>query len=84
MLSFDEIEDCFPEGGHTDNMTGKMCVSAQWLHDFAHAVSAKERKECAKVCEETGKEMSLRYGDGAECLTTSNECAEAIRLRSNV
>jgi hypothetical protein len=42
-----------------------------------------EREECAKLCESIGIEMTERYGDGAECLTTSAECAENIRKRSN-
>lgn len=36
-LTFAEIEECFPEGGHS-NDDGSVTVSAQWLHDFAHAI----------------------------------------------
>lgn len=36
-LSFEEIEDCFPEGATTDEV-GNVVVTAQWLHDFARAV----------------------------------------------
>lgn len=43
MLSFEEIEDCFPEHGATSEANGILC-SAQWLHDFARAVAAKERE----------------------------------------
>lgn len=35
-LSFDEIEDCFPDGGSAEE--NGILVSAQWLHDFAAAV----------------------------------------------
>lgn len=41
MLSFEEIEDCFPDGSYGDDA---ICVSAQWLHDFAHAIAGKERE----------------------------------------
>lgn len=50
MLSFEEIEDCFPDGACTDSATGKALVSAQWLHDFAFAVAAAERKACSREC----------------------------------
>jgi hypothetical protein len=36
-LSFDEVEDCFPDGG-SSNEYGEVVVSPQWLHDFAAAV----------------------------------------------
>jgi hypothetical protein len=68
MLSFDEIEDCFPEGGHTDNMTGKMCVSAQWLHDFAYLIAAKERERCRQAVRYT-KDKSGVNADGQSWLT---------------
>lgn len=37
VLSFNLIEDAFPEGALTDK-DGLTCVSAQWLHDFANNV----------------------------------------------
>lgn len=40
-LTFDEIEGCFPDDYCTDDKTGKVQVSAQWLHDFAHAIEDK-------------------------------------------
>lgn len=46
MLTAKEIEDCFPDDSYTDDSTGATCVSAQWLHDFAHAV---EREAYAKL-----------------------------------
>lgn len=36
-------------------------------------------EEAAEVCERIGPAMAERYGPGAECITTSDECAEAIR-----
>ena len=46
MLTAREIEDCFPDDSYTDNSTGATCVSAQWLHEFAHSV---EREVHAKL-----------------------------------
>lgn len=40
VLDFDDIEDAFPDGLR-QSKTGALEVSAQWLHDFAHAVSTK-------------------------------------------
>lgn len=59
MLSFDEIEDCFPQwGGTTDD--GTMICSAQWLHDFAKSVAEKEREACAKVLRDKHNEFAKR------------------------
>ena len=72
MLNFDEIEDCFPERGALCAIEGRITVSAQWLHDFARAVAAKEREECAAICDRfAGRDMHLA------------ECAGAIRMRSS-
>lgn len=38
-LSFQQIEDCFPEGA-AGTQDGSINVSAQWLHDFARAIEA--------------------------------------------
>lgn len=67
MLTFEQIEDCFPLGSISmeDGWTG---VTAQWLHDFAHAIAAKEREACAKVCDP---------------YTHGQWFAAAIRARSN-
>jgi hypothetical protein len=48
MISFEEIEDCMPDGMVSDDATGCALVSAQWLHDFANAVTAKERESYEK------------------------------------
>lgn len=74
MLSFEEIEDCFPDGACSDDATGNTLVSAQWLHDFAHAVAAKEREACAKICDAASQGRGGWAGD----------CADRIRMRSNV
>lgn len=70
MLSFEDIEDCFPDGALNDEATGKTMVSAQWLHDFARAVAAKEGEACAVIAEN----FSTRDG---------YEIAHKIRMRSN-
>jgi hypothetical protein len=36
-LSFEQVEDCFPDGSDTDE-NGRCVCSAQWLHDFAQEV----------------------------------------------
>lgn len=35
-------------------------------------------ERCAKICEVTGLMCADIYGDGAECISTANECAAAI------
>ena len=44
-LTFEQIEDCFPEKGcYSRNEDGALVVSVQWLHDFAKAImTAMER-----------------------------------------
>lgn len=79
-MTFDEIEDCFPDGALSDNETGKTLVSAQWLHDFARNIAALEREACAKECEyqeENGWEENPEYGSWGEF----NDAAAAIRSR---
>lgn len=44
-LTFDEIEDCFPEGACALDETGMIAVTAQWLHDFAQAIAAKAHED---------------------------------------
>ena len=39
MLSFEEIEDCFPNGA-VSLPDGWIGVTAQWMHDLAHAIEA--------------------------------------------
>lgn len=80
MLSFEEIEDCFPDGAVSlpDGWTG---VTAQWLHDFAHAVAAKEREACAKVCADHPGHIPSNRWNASSAL---GSCEQAIRMRSNV
>lgn len=93
MLSFDEIEDCFPDNTGTDN-DGRMHCTAQWLHDFAHSVAAFEREACAKLCEDNCAGYSYGRETQGPCLTEFPKegggrhdgmtYAAAIRMRSNV
>lgn len=76
MLDFEQIEDCFPEGGALCAVDGRVTVSAQWLHDFAHAVAGKEREACAKVCDLVREENCY---EGSQ----AGDCADRIRMRSN-
>lgn len=43
------------------------------------AARAAALEEAAEVCERIGPVMAERYGPGAECITTADECADAIR-----
>ncbi len=45
MLTFEEIEDCFPEGEYSIEDDGPCTMSAQWLHDFARAIENKATVE---------------------------------------
>jgi hypothetical protein len=75
MLSFEEIEDCFPDAG---NISGHI-VSGQWLHDFANNVAAKEREACAMVCEAEYAGLGSVWYSRIEA---ASACAKAIRERS--
>jgi len=77
MLSFEEIEDCFPDGACCDDNTGKTMVSAQWLHDFAHAIAAKEREAIKLACRCVLAAYPLTGHAAADCIA-------AIDRRSNV
>ena len=44
-LDFDTIEECFGDGGGTDDYGQIVLPSAQWLHDFAHAIEAKLKEK---------------------------------------
>ena len=72
MLSFDEIEDCCPDGEPLCGPDGRVTVSGQWLHDFAHAVAAKEREACAKLCESEADEAKYN-GVEAACLRIADD-----------
>lgn len=83
MLNFDEIEDCFPEHGAFCLVDGRVAVSAQWLHDFAHAVAAKERMACS-IAAEAEKLECPTDSEGDQAYDTAIEhVAKAIRMRSN-
>lgn len=49
------------------------------LCDAVEAARAAALEEAAEVCERIGPAMAESYGPGAECITTSDECADAIR-----
>jgi hypothetical protein len=44
-LSFEDVEDCFPDEGSSQTWDGHIEVTAQFLHDFARAIEAKVRGE---------------------------------------
>ena len=85
MLSFEEIEDCMPDCAVSlpDGWTG---VTAQWLHDFAHAVAAKEREACAKLCETAEVPIDIDVWMGTKkslTAATAIGLSTVIRKRSN-
>lgn len=43
------------------------------------AARADALEEAAEVCERIGPVMAESYGPGAECITTADECVDAIR-----
>ena len=55
------------------------CFNETNIVHFVHAVQAVERAECAKVCDELGNATKLIYRGQA-----ANDCAAAIRSRSNI
>ncbi|MBU0753270.1 MAG: hypothetical protein KJ787_03065 [Gammaproteobacteria bacterium] len=79
MLSFEEIEDCFPDNTGTDNV-GRMRCTAQWLHDFAHAIAAKEREACADVARRWGE--THEPGITVNARNAGRKIADGIMLRS--
>ena len=95
MLSFEEIEDCLPSGAKPKTDDGCVIVSNKWLHDFAHAVAAKEREACARVCELRGRalEAARAHADGSlqganprywgPLILLAAELGGSIRERSN-
>jgi hypothetical protein len=99
MLTFEEIEDAMPEGdGCYSCDCGYIKTSAQWLHDFAHAVATKEREVCANRLRATAAHVKdnadalRKYDfraatDEARCRELAamylGEVAERIEWRSN-
>ena len=84
-MNFEQIEDCMPDGAVslTDGLTG---VTAQWLHEFAHEVAAKEREACAKLCETAEVPIDIDVWMGTKKALTAATAiglATAIRKRSN-
>ena len=67
----EEIVAICKEAGFANGMAS--IVGLWGLHEFARIVAAKEREECAKVCED--------YGLAEEMQAIGNDFAEAIRAR---
>lgn len=78
MLSFEEIEGCFPDGAVSlpDAWTG---VTAQWLHDFAHAVAVAERGACANIA----RKFVWYEAEGCSPDESNERIAQLIEKRSN-
>ena len=56
-------------------------AAREYAEEYAAMAVAAERERCAALCEQTGPVAAQIYGDGAECLTTAELCAERIRGR---
>ena len=67
----EEIVAICKEAGFANGMAS--IVGLWGLHEFARIVAAKEREECAKVCED--------YGRAEEMQAIGNDFAQAIRAR---
>lgn len=53
--------------------------SADQLRAHSEAVAAAVANRCADLCAATGPIAADMYGDGAECISTADLCADAIR-----
>lgn len=51
------------------------------VQQLVRSAVAAERKACAQLARQVGEAMAMRYGDGAECITTGEEISDAIRAR---
>lgn len=84
MLTFDEIENCMPDGACSDPSTGEIRVSSQWLHDYAHAVAQAEREACARFiehCDRGTVEFSACKALAAAIRQPPSERHNAIEIR---
>lgn len=64
-LSFEQIEDAFPETGSCTAADGSLQVSAQWMHDFARNIWAlrtrqnRAKEACSSNSEQSDDQRSL-------------------------
>lgn len=89
-LTRDDVIAMAREAGVIQVIDDACMDRGQWIDElsqFAQLIAAKvrsdEREECEKVCEPIGDLLADTYGDAAECIRTSQECAAAIRARGN-
>jgi len=62
MLTFEQIEACFPPGAVSTEACDGIIITAQWVHDFAHAI---ESAAIAAVDAERSKEaIATLHDDG--------------------
>lgn len=78
-----ELEDVLALEGFSEahgglKRNGEMCFDAESLDELLKATRKLEREACAKVCETIREGVWDRDGDKAK-----DECAAAIRMRSN-
>ena len=76
ILTDDEVWSLWNSQG-TDDMN--MQEAATFARAIELAVAAAVAKRCADLCAATGLIAADMYGDGAECISTADLCADAIR-----
>ncbi|MBK8467628.1 MAG: hypothetical protein IPL32_17580 [Chloracidobacterium sp.] len=78
MLSFEEIEDCFPNGA-VSLPDGWIGVTAQWMHDLARAIEAEVLPEgCVAVPRIVTPAIEAVYGNDSGAYGTAQELHDAM------
>lgn len=58
---------------------GSYAYTHAQMANMRYQVAAAVAKRCADLCAATGQIAADMYGDGAECISTADLCADAIR-----
>jgi hypothetical protein len=89
MLSPDELQELARQanGGFYDNLKCKPAViGLDALAKFAELVAAREREECAKVCDDMIPGLDNNWNRGIavaqDLIEVVGDCANAIRSRA--
>ena len=80
-MTQEEIIEMARQAGYLDLSLTDRGMELKELEAFTKLVSAKEREECAKVCEELAE---LNRFSETDSMWEWGECAAAIRARGNV
>lgn len=84
-MDFDGIEDCMPDGLVCLEDGSGFCVTAQWMHDFARAVAAKELARLQPLIDAAeGLCLGEDWNSGTHAKIYRPQLIKALReLRSN-